>query len=324
MVARMARNTLRTFAFVSGLLILFAGPVLGADLPRIAPLQPPRPAVARNGTTAQTIRVPATAGSAWDRPVLSNPATITISHANHNLVLNQRRDYILQCSPGPVRLKWALVVWGGHNVVFDNCHLDIAVRNWAAQFKNQTGTLWLHDVHFGGARLTGGIQLQEPHATVVMRDLLFDTVFGSYGTNHAELVQTWAGPKRLMIDGLTGSDTYQGLFLLPNQWYAGSPPTLVDLRHVNIDNSRGGYALWVGDVNGSIATWHVQDVYVLPNRSKPWRGWWLWPKPSTGDPSWNNVIAGRPPGGSYVRATYRGAAGVDQSISPSCLRSEQH
>jgi hypothetical protein len=51
--------------------------------------------------------------------------------------------------------------------------------DWAGDFQNQTGTLWIHDVHFGGVHLTGGIQLQEPGATVVIRDELFDQVNGS-------------------------------------------------------------------------------------------------------------------------------------------------
>jgi hypothetical protein len=60
-------------------------------------------------------------------------------------------------------------------VVFEDCDLDITASDWAARFSNQAGPLWIHDVHFGGAELTGGIQMQEPGATVVMRDVLFDT-----------------------------------------------------------------------------------------------------------------------------------------------------
>ena len=91
-----------------------------------------------------------------------------------------------------------------------------------------SGTLWVHNVHFGGKHLTGGIRMQEPGATVVMRDVVFDRVYGSLHTNHAELLQTWCGPKRLLIDGLTGSTDYQGLFMLPDQ--SCSTPLHV-LRH---------------------------------------------------------------------------------------------
>jgi hypothetical protein len=269
--------------------------------------------------------------SAWDRPSLSNPTTVQISEANHVLVLNQSQDYVVQCPPGTLELSAALNIWGGHNVVLENCDVDITSSDWAARFSNQTGTLWIHDVHFGGSELTGGIQMQEPGATVVMRDVLFDTVYGSLNTNHAELIQTWAGPSRLMIDGLTGSTTYQGLFLEPNQFDNGPPPTVFDLRHIDIDDSRGAYALWLGYVNGSpsgdesraILTWNVQDVYVVPNPARTWPGWWLWPQPSTGDPTWDSVIAGAPAGGNYVHPTPGGASGVDEGASPGALVGEQ-
>lgn len=268
-------------------------------------------------------RADATPVSAWNEPALVDPTTMTISNANRNLVLDQHKDYILECARGPVRLRWALVVWGGHNVVFQNCDVDVTIPNWAAAFKNQTGTLWIHDVHFGGRHLHGGVQIQEPGATVVMRDVLFDRVYGSYTTDHAECVQTWAGPRRLLVDGLTCRTTYQGLFLLPNQFDSGRAPTVFDLRHVNIDDSRGAYALWLGDVKGGLSAvrLNLQDVYVLPNRARLWRGWWLWPQPPAG--TWGRVIAGSPPGGQYVWATSDGATGVDEGASPPPLARER-
>jgi hypothetical protein len=292
---------------------------------------PSAPAPAPTVSALPPVPLPPPVPSAWDRPSLSNPTTVQISDAHHVLVLNQSQDYIVQCPPGTLELSAALNIWGGHNVVFENCDLDITASDWAARFSNTAGTLWIHDVHFGGPNLTGGIQMQEPGATVVMRDVLFDTVYGSLNTNHAELIQTWAGPSRLMIDGLTGSTTYQGLFLEPNQFDTGPPPTVFDLRHINIDDSQGAYALWLGAVDGSpsgdesgaILTWNVQDVYVVPNPARTWPGWWLWPQPSTGDPTWASVIAGAPSGGSYVQPTPSGVTGVDESTSPAALAGEQ-
>ncbi len=216
-------------------------------------------------------------------------------------------------------------------MVFEHCDIELSAPGWAARFSDQSGTLWVEGVHFGGSDLTGGVQLQEPGATVVMRDVLFDRVNGSLSTNHAELIQTWAGPARLLIDGLTGSTSYQGLFLEPNQYYTGPPPTVFDLRHIDIDDSQGAYALWLGDVAGSppadasgaIATWNVQDVYVVPNPARTWPGWWLWPQPETGDPTWAGVISGAPPDGSYVQPIATGAAGVDEDADPPALAGEQ-
>lgn len=256
--------------------------------------------------------------SAWDAPALQNPLRITITNAKRDLSLLPGQDYVLRCPPGRVVLKNKLVVSGGRNVELQNCNFDVTSDDWAGYLKNQTGTLWVHDVHFGGDHLTGGLQMQEPGATVVMRDVVFDRVYGSLHTNHAELLQTWCGPKRLLIDGLTGSTTYQGLFLLPDQW-CSTPLSQFDIRHVNINDTKGAYALWLGDVKGPLRV-SVRDVYVTPPVERTWRGWWLMPQPP--QKTWSGVSAGAPPGGSYVQPTTAGATGVDESLVPTPLASE--
>jgi hypothetical protein len=249
---------------------------------------------------------------------------ITLSSTRYNLALPQNQDYILQCPNGPIQLPGVLSVWGGHNVVLQHCDFE-ANNDWVAYLHNTAGTLWVHDVHFGGTNLTGGVQLQEPGATVVMRDVLFDTVYGSYTTNHAELIQTWSGPARFLIDGLTGSTTYQGLYLLPNQMDNTTVETQWDFRNIDIDDSNGAYALWVSDQNGPFAL-SVQNVYVVPNSaaSRTWRGWWLWgfggqDSNTPGVGTWANVIAGAPASGHYVQAALGGATGVDDGQSIGAL-----
>jgi hypothetical protein len=39
----------------------------------------------------------------------------------------------------------------------------------------------------------------------------------NFTDNHPDAVQTWAGPKKLLIDGLSATTDYQGLFLAPTQ-----------------------------------------------------------------------------------------------------------
>lgn len=189
-----------------------------------------------------------------------------LSDSNRSLTLNQSQDYIVECPPGQLDVSGKITIWGGHNVVFQDCDENVTNQSgdWAGYLEDQTGTLWVHDVHFGGAHLTGGIQLQEPGATVVMRDVLFDTVNGSYSTNHAECVQTWSGPARLLIDGLQCSTTYQGLFLLPNQWDSTTLETTWDFRNVQVDGV-GAYDLWLGNVQpsqlGQLSLFNVENVY---------------------------------------------------------------
>jgi hypothetical protein len=270
---------------------------------------------------------PVNPASAWDRPALVNPTTILISQANSNLVLDQSKDYVLSCPSGPVALTNGLTVWGGHNVVLEGCDVDVTGQSCGMALKNTAGTIWLHDVHITGDQLMEGIDLQEGGATVVMRDVLIDTVHGSFSTNHADLIQTWAGPARLLIDGFTGTTQYQGFYLLPNQWYTGAAPTRWDLRNIDIDDTQGGYALWVSEQNGAFPL-NVQNVYVADNPAKTWRGWWLWgfggqDSNTPGLGTWANVVAGTPTTGHYVTATATGVTGVDEGTSPPTLPGEQ-
>jgi hypothetical protein len=280
-----------------------------------------KPASTPTTTVPSTPPASSSRPSVWDRPNLAHAQTITITASNHNLKLSQSQNFILRCPKGPVTLPSKLVVWGGHNVELQNCNLHVTDPDWVGYLQDQTGTLWIHNVHFGGAHLTGGLQLQEPGATVVMRDVLFDKVYGSLHTNHAELIQTWCGPKRLLIDGLTGTTTYQGLFLLPNQW-CSTRLSQFDLRHVDINDRDGAVALWIGDVNGgtSALPLSVSDVYVTPPVNRSWRGWWLEPQPPHQE--WSSALAGSPPGGAYVKPTPSGATGVDEVSAPAALASE--
>lgn len=259
------------------------------------------------------------ASSAWNSPVLDDPQTILLTRSDSHMELDLHQDYIIKCPSGPDNLPSAPVIAGGHNVVLDSCNINITKAVGGLEVADQTGTMWIHNLHISGSKLTQGIDLQEPTGTVVMRDVLVDLVHGSYTTNHAELIQSWAGPRRLLIDGFTGSTTYQGFFLLPNQWFNGPQPRIFDFRHVDIDDSMGAYALWRG---GNFPL-HLQDVYVRPNPQRLWRGWWLWPQPSDVPGSWAAVDSGVPLNGSYVHARRGGAIGVDERVSPASLAGER-
>jgi hypothetical protein len=263
--------------------------------------------------------------SAWDEPALVDPTVVTLSASDRSLTLNQSQDYIVECPSGQFDVPDKITIWGGHNVVFQHCDENVTnpAGDWAAYLEDQTGTLWIHDVHFGGVHLTGGVQMQEPGATVVMRDVLFDTVYGSYTTNHAECVQTWSGPSRFMIDGLECPTTYQGLFLLPNQSDSTTLETTWDLRNVQLDGE-GAYDLWLGDVQpsqvGVLPVFNVANVYDCgPGEPRDWDG------TSDADHAWANVKS-CPPGGvaAPVWSNADGSVtGADDGVSPAAITGEQ-
>jgi hypothetical protein len=275
-------------------------------------------------TQPSTSHQPAGA-SAWDEPALVNPTVVLLSASNRSLALNQSRDYIVECPTGQFDVPGKITIWGGHNVVLQDCDENVTnpAGDWAAYLEDQTGTIWIHDVHFGGVHLTGGIQMQEPGATVVIRDVLFDTVYGSYTTNHAECVQTWSGPARLLIDGLECPTTYQGLFLLPNQSDSTTLETTWDLRNVRLDGE-GAYDLWLGDVQppqvGALPVFNVVNVYDCgPGEPRDWDG------TSDAGRAWANVKA-CPSGGAAapVWSTADGSVtGDDDGASPGAITGEQ-
>jgi hypothetical protein len=307
-------------ALAAGLVLVLTPGVAGARQRRAVRDQRTTVRIARSHDTragALTVETP----SEWSAPVLRNPTTITLSNTNRNLALPRTRDYILRCPRHQLSFTNALSVWGGHNVVLQDCDFNITTPDWAAHLKDQSGTMYVRNVHFGGARLTGGVQLQEPRSTVVMRDVLFGTVHGSYTTNHAECLQTWSGPARLLIDGLTCPTTYQGLFLLPNQWDSTTHETVWDLRNIDI-SAIGAYALWLGNVQpsnrGTIPVFHLQNVYVSgPNEPHNWDG------TSDDGAAWTGVVHGRPSAGHFVRARAGGATGADAATAPASLAHER-
>jgi hypothetical protein len=301
----------------------------------VAPVPRPTPLLPTSGTSPVSTPSPTPpslptapsqpAGpSAWDEPALVDPTVITLSASNRSLTLSQSQDYIVQCPPGQFDVPGKITIWGGHNVVFQDCDENVTspTGDWAAYVEDQTGTLWIHDVHFGGVHLTGGVQMQEPGATVVMRDVLFDTMYGSYSTNHAECIQTWSGPSRFLIDGLECPTTYQGLFLLPNQHDATTLETTWDFRNVQLDGD-GAYDLWLGNVQpsqvGVLSVFNVSNVYDCgPGEPRDWDG------TSDANHAWANVKS-CPSGGETPPVWSRAdgsVTGADDGSSPAPITGE--
>jgi hypothetical protein len=233
------------------------------------------------------------AGLAWSAPKLSHPGVIDVRPGNTDLNLDPHRDYLLRLPSGrPLNSPKGLRIQGGHNVVLVGGTLNVPGKGGGILLRDQTGTMHLEGVRITGPALEEGIDIdQRKGATVQLQNLWLGTVHGSYRTNHADLIQTWAGPRRLRIDGLVGTTQYQGFFLLPNQFLRGPRPAEFDLRNIYIDARRGGYGLWRGDPAFPVRT---SNVWVAPNPTKRGRDDWLWPKPSTGDRSWRGVRAGTP------------------------------
>jgi hypothetical protein len=229
--------------------------------------------------------VPNPNGLQWAPPTLSSPKTIQISATNHNLKLDDKTDYRLVLPNKPITLTGGLIVNGGHNVVLVGGTIVVPMIQQPPPSTDRRG-IFLKDqtgvVHLEGLRLSGplsdGIDLEESAgATVQIENVQIDKVDGTYETNHADVIQSWAGPTRLRIDGLRGSSDYQGLFLLPNQhWVDGPEPESFDIRRSVITMvGASAYALWTPPN----PTWlHADGLTVIDATTE--RGRVLWPPSS--------------------------------------------
>lgn len=213
----------------------------------------------------------------WAPPKLDKPILVTVTAATPKIELRPDRDYIVRLPSSPLTLKGGLRIEGGRNVVLLGGEIVVPSRSEAPDSRDRTGLLLKNQtgtIHVEGLRISGdlaeGINLdQSEGATVVLQNIHVDTVHGSRGGHHADVLQTWAGPARLRVDGLVGSTEYQGLFLLPQQ-FVDTPPESFDLRRIVItgepDGANGGaaYLLWTDDT----APWlDARDILLIDQRT---------------------------------------------------------
>jgi hypothetical protein len=234
----------------------------------------------------------------YARPKLNSPTTLTVSASHTQFHLDKDRDYVIKLPTNHEKLDAGVSLIGGRNVVIDGGIITVPDRasdqpanennRRGLYLDNQTGVTWVHDVRIDG-ELSEGIDINDQNVTskVILLAIRAGRVSGYSSAHHPDLLQLFAGPHALYVDGFSGSTDYQGFFLLPEQHYPGHPPRLISLNNVSIDDSKGAYALWrsVGD------TWplDLSNVCVVPPKTS--RDLWLWPKPSSGDSSWQEVKA---------------------------------
>jgi hypothetical protein len=229
-------------------------------------------------------------------PALDNPTTAWITPTSTTLKLSTTRDYVVRVRPGSV-LTRGVIIMGGHDVVLQSAVLQYArpsgaSADWKTRglyLKGQTGEAYVDGLTVRGP-LNEGINLDQrmPGAVVVLKNIDISLIIGSYNGHHADLLQTWAGPSKLVVDGFTGVSDYQGFFLEPNSQWKGPRPKLFWMRDVDLDLRTGAYGLWTDG-------WGAYPIYarstaVRHNPNRPSRDQWLWPKPSSGDTTWDEVL----------------------------------
>lgn len=240
----------------------------------------------------------------WAPPPLTNPIDFYITESNYTSIkLDQSKDYVLHMPSTPLINRGGIVsIWGGHNVVLigGEVHVPKDAKGWAGGFYIHfcTGTFHLEGVAVTGEdqALKEGINLDEryPGSMVQIENVRVGIAYGSFKTNHAQCIQTWAGPPALRIDHFTGHTTYQGFFLLPDQHAPGQELRLFDFRNVNLWG--GGFVLWIQ--SDPPVPLHTENIWIKSD-PKRWPNLTLWPQGSS-DTIWKGVKPGDPPDGDFV------------------------
>lgn len=206
----------------------------------------------------------------WTPPVLEAPETITLSNTSRSRTLDRTKDYVVRLGDSGT-IVGEVALYGGRRVILEPGVVD-ATGTRALYLQEQTEAMYVQGVHLAGPAREGINLNQRRGATVTLQDLLVDGVEGTQATNHADVIQTWAGPFRLQVDRLMAKSGYQGMFIHPFQFpQDGSPKVPVadvhlDLRNVLLDLSTGAYALYKIGAFGV----HTQNVMVIRNPAKPW------------------------------------------------------
>lgn len=231
---------------------------------------------------------------AWAPPKLEDAETITVGPEGGTIDLDPSRDYVIQLPSHPVVAPDGLSIVGGHDVVLTGGEIfvppdpeEVSHRGRGLLLEKQTGTVAVQGLRITGPGLTEGIDLADPEAVVRLQDIHVDDVhYPSWLQTHPDVIQSWSGPRKLQIDGLTAATHYQGLFLSPEA-FGPVKVSSVQLKRVQIDGlERSGYLLW-GPPNLPV---HMHDVWLRSLVGRPLK-YSLHPLGGL----WSPIRSGRPP-----------------------------
>jgi hypothetical protein len=241
----------------------------------------------------------------WEPPALTSPVRVAVTESKRVLSLDPARDYEITMPGAPLTGSGGLTIVGGRNVVLRGGHISIpwqgpapaAQSRRGLYLKGQTGVVHVEGLRIDGPDLAEGINLDQRAGAIVQlqnihvgevraRDLV------KFTDTHPDVIQTWGGPEELRIDGLTGTTSYQGLFLAPTQYDKTATTRLADISRVNIrGTSTSAYLLW----QASSFPMRIRDVWVSRAQT-PRPRYWAWPSSS----AWSGYQVGVPAAGDFV------------------------
>ena len=252
----------------------------------------------------------------WPAPRLERPEVIEIGARGGEVRLARGRDYRIVL-PRTVRAVGGISLLGGRNVVLVGGHVTIPPAGPRATpadrrgllIAGQTGTVHIEGllIDNAGGDLSEGINIAAPRAIVQIQNTRVAGIHArdekGFTDNHPDVIQTYGGVRELRINRLTGTTTYQGLFLRGDS----GPVGRVELSKVNIVGlPTARYLLWKrcrdpypAPCGGPDFPISVTDVWVRPAHQRSLR---LSLKPEPPGGPWEDVHEGIPPGDDFVTA----------------------
>lgn len=250
----------------------------------------------------------------WPAPKLVKPKVVRVSEGGDAIRLAPGRDYRIVLVK-PVSDVGGLQILGGRNVVLVGGHVTIPPAGPKATpadrrgllIAGQTGTVHIEGllIDNAGGDLSEGINIAAPRAVVQIQNTRVAGIHArdekGFTDNHPDVIQTYGGVRELRVHRLTGTTTYQGLFLRGDS----GPVGRIKLSKVNIVGlPTAHYLLWKrcrdpypAPCGGPDFPMSVTDVWVRP---APGRSLRLSLKPEPPGGPWGDVHEGVPPGGDFV------------------------
>jgi hypothetical protein len=192
--------------------------------------------------------VPTSVGTAFPRPLLTNPITLALHVGPDRLRLNDVRDYVLVLPA--VKKTGVLEIRGGRNIWVIGGYLSMAEAGPNIIVADGPEARDGRIVHLEGLLINSssgarsdGIRINASRAIVQIVNTRIVDLKGTASSLHADVIQPFGGIKALRIDGLTASSHYNNLYLRRENDPLGPPIGAVKILNANIFGYWNGAAV---------------------------------------------------------------------------------
>ena len=237
----------------------------------------------------------------WRPPGLVNPVVIDMNKGQtipSSMDVTKDYEIILRSDAPVVRSGTGLQLIGGKSIRIIGGEVVVSPSGGvcrAVYAKDNKGTVHIEGVKFRSSTgtFTEGINNSSADSIFQIENCHVEGLCsGSQSSNHADILQTWNGPKSLRVDGLKGRTNYQAAFLNARDTNAAAAPASDwELHRCDFESVNGKYTLWLVPPPASVKTSKVHCWGPSLGELKPE----MWPgilhKKPTEDMTWGACLS---------------------------------